>query len=152
LGRVSLFSPVILEGTPHRKCHIEDPLTALSQTKAKHCLFIVLDCFLGLRPPRNDASRWGVLTIRKKYDCTSHQTIRIPFPGSSVRRVAPPKDDGRMGDGLQYEESSVKWIAASVLKHLPRNDASGCGLLAELNHKIFPFKPLRVDNSPPPVL
>jgi hypothetical protein len=24
---------VILEGTPHRKCHIEDPLVALSQTK-----------------------------------------------------------------------------------------------------------------------
>jgi hypothetical protein len=43
--------PVILEGTPHRKCHIEDPQTALSQTKAKHCLFIVLDCFV----PRNDA-------------------------------------------------------------------------------------------------
>jgi hypothetical protein len=31
----SFFSPVILEGTPHRTCHIEDPQTALSQTKAK---------------------------------------------------------------------------------------------------------------------
>jgi hypothetical protein len=36
---------VILEGTPHRTCHIEDPQTALLQTKTKHCLFIVLDCF-----------------------------------------------------------------------------------------------------------
>jgi hypothetical protein len=83
---------VILEGIPHRKCHIEDPQTALSQTKTKHCSFIILDCFV----PRNDASRWGVLTIKRKSDYAENTTIRLSFPGSSVRRVAPPKDDGKM--------------------------------------------------------
>jgi hypothetical protein len=83
---------VILEGTPHRTCHIEDPLTALSQTKTKHCSFIVLDCFLATLLAMTLAEE--SFTLKREYDCVSHQTIRLSFPGSSVRRFAPPKDDG----------------------------------------------------------
>jgi hypothetical protein len=60
------------------------------------------------------------LILKRKNDCIADKDkTLLSFPGSSVRRVAPPKDDGRMGDGLRYKERSVKakdvllsWIAS----------------------------------------
>jgi hypothetical protein len=60
------------------------------KTYKKHCLFIVLDCFV----PRNDASG-GRLSFNDRTIALKVKKTLLPFPGSSVRRFAPPKDDGR---------------------------------------------------------
>jgi hypothetical protein len=45
-------------------------------------------------------------------------------------------------------ESPVKWIAASVLKHLPRNDASGGGVLTLKEKERLHITPNNKDSIP----